>query len=186
MREDSTSRTCNHVAEQSPYCTLATRTCTDALPCATSGDLMRVRRQFTDRWAQSVVPSTSQIEPSGKCTATARNRTQEISLVPAPACAGSLRCRSRHLLSFDLENRWEPAHASRCCRGSRWAGDGAHCGKWRRRGGGYSLRVAVVRGRRWSVVSLWVGGTPLTVASGGGVGRVGGVRVWGSQWWESG
>ena len=50
----SSSRTCNRVAEQSPYCTPATRTCTDALPCATSGDLMRIRRQFTVRWAQSV------------------------------------------------------------------------------------------------------------------------------------
>jgi hypothetical protein len=35
-----TSRTCSHVVGRSPCCTQATRTCTDALPCATLGDLM--------------------------------------------------------------------------------------------------------------------------------------------------
>jgi hypothetical protein len=45
-REDQpVTRTCSRVVEQSPYCTQATRTCTDVPPCATSGDLMRVRRQ---------------------------------------------------------------------------------------------------------------------------------------------
>src|SRR6266850_276498 len=44
-KNQSVTRTCSRVVEQSPYCTQATRTCTDVPPCATSGDLMRVRRQ---------------------------------------------------------------------------------------------------------------------------------------------
>jgi hypothetical protein len=80
---------------------------------------MRVRRrqsQFVGH--KGCFPGTSEIEPSGKCTATAGDGAQEISLVPTPTRAGGLRGRRRDLLSFDLKNGREPAHRARGCRGS--------------------------------------------------------------------
>jgi len=177
----SPSRTCNRVAEQSPYCTPATRTCTDALPYATSGDLMRVRRQSQFVGHKAWFPGTSQIEPSCERATTAWDGAQEIGLVPASTRARGLGGRSRDLLSLDLENGWKAAHRARCRRGSGRARDGAHCGKRRGRRGRYGLRVAVVRCRGWRVVRLRIGGTSFAVAPGGRVGRVGRVRVRRSQ-----
>ena len=138
-----TSRTCSHVAERSPCYTLATRTCTDALPCATSGDLMQGLDVSHSSLGTKCVPGTSQIEPPSKRAATTRNRAEEVCLVPSPARAGGLSGRSRHLLSFDLKNGWEPAYRPRGCRGGGGARHGAHCGQRRRRRWD-SLGVAVI------------------------------------------
>ena len=108
-----TSRTCSHVAERSPCYTLATRTCTDALPCATSGDLMQGLDVSHSSLGTKCVPGTSQIEPSSKRAATTRNRAEKVCLVPAPARAGGLSGRGCHLLSFDLKNGWEAAYCPR-------------------------------------------------------------------------
>jgi hypothetical protein len=137
------SRTCSHVVERNPCCTRATRTCTDALPCATSGDLICGGETSVRSSLGTKCPGgTSQIEPSSKRATATRNGAEKVCLVPTPARAGGLSGRSRHLLSFDLENGWEPAYRPRSRRGSGGARHGAHCReRGRRRWDGLGMTV---------------------------------------------